>query len=81
MFLFFHLFCSLTNFLWQYNYGGIQAKFNGGSLDADSEPSSANVHGDSQVDIVASWNTAENLPKEIQVNELLIYWICIGLLQ
>nr|GMD12608.1 DNA polymerase epsilon catalytic subunit A-like [Ipomoea batatas] len=59
-------------FMDQYNYGGIQAKFNGGSLDADSEPSSANVHGDSQVDIVASWNTAENLPKEIQDHFILI---------
>lgn len=53
------------------------AKVNGGSLDADSELSSGNVHGDSHPNIDSSWNIAENLdsswniaenlPEEIQV--------------
>ncbi|VFQ71576.1 unnamed protein product [Cuscuta campestris] len=59
-------------FMDQYNYGGIQAKFNDDSLDADSELSSGNINGDSQVDIISSWNIAENLPKEIQDHFILI---------
>lgn len=44
-------------FVSQYNYGGIQAKFQDGSEDVES-----------QVEIVSSWNIADNLPKSTQVN-------------
>ncbi|CAH9070869.1 unnamed protein product [Cuscuta europaea] len=59
-------------FMDQHNYGGILAKLNDGSIDADSELSSENVRGDSQVDIISSWNIADNLPKEIQDHFILI---------
>lgn len=44
----------------QFNYGGIRAKFQTGSPITNTE-------GDSQVEIVACWNMAEHLTKDIQV--------------
>lgn len=44
----------------QFNYGGIRAKF-------QTEPPITNTEGDSQVEIVACWNMAEHLTKDIQV--------------
>ncbi|XP_042374345.1 DNA polymerase epsilon catalytic subunit A-like [Zingiber officinale] len=43
----------------QFNYGGIRAKF-------QTEPPITNTEGDSQVEIVACWNMAEHLTKDIQ---------------
>ncbi|CAL5418351.1 unnamed protein product [Camellia sinensis] len=51
----------------QYNYGGIQARINSETLEGISEPENGIVHDESQVDIVSSWNIAENLPKATQV--------------
>ncbi|XP_024985920.1 DNA polymerase epsilon catalytic subunit A-like isoform X2 [Cynara cardunculus var. scolymus] len=50
-------------FMDQYNYGGIQAK---------SDQTDESTHDDPQVDIVSSWNIAENLPKETQDHFILI---------
>ncbi|XP_062083133.1 DNA polymerase epsilon catalytic subunit A-like isoform X2 [Humulus lupulus] len=47
-------------FMDQYNYGGIPAR-------ADES-----VHEESEVDIVSSWNIAEDLPKKIQDNFIFI---------
>lgn len=47
-------------FVWQYNYGGIQAKIIVGSA-------AGIIEDESQVEIISSWNIAENLPKETQV--------------
>ncbi|PSR89873.1 DNA polymerase epsilon catalytic subunit A like [Actinidia chinensis var. chinensis] len=59
-------------FMDQYNYGGIQARINGESLEGISEPETGGVHDESQVDIVSSWNIAENLPKATQDHFILI---------
>lgn len=48
-------------FMDQYNYGGIQAKFQDGCEDEES-----------QVEIVSSWNIADNLPKSTQDHFILI---------
>ncbi|KAM3201238.1 DNA polymerase epsilon catalytic subunit A [Capsicum annuum] len=58
-------------FMDQYNYGGIQAKLSDGSVE-NSQPGEESVWGESQVDIVSSWNIAENLPKATQDHFILI---------
>ncbi|XP_052190980.1 DNA polymerase epsilon catalytic subunit A-like isoform X2 [Diospyros lotus] len=52
-------------FMDQYNFGGIQARTN-------SELEKGSTHDESQVDIVSSWNIAENLPKATQDHFILI---------
>ncbi|XP_009629449.1 DNA polymerase epsilon catalytic subunit A [Nicotiana tomentosiformis] len=59
-------------FMDQYNYGGIQARLSDGPLEVNSEPGEESVCGESQVDIVSSWNIAENLPKATQDHFILI---------
>lgn len=59
-------------FMDQYNYGGIQASHSDGPLEVNSEPGEESVWGESQVDIVSSWNIAENLPKATQDHFILI---------
>ncbi|KAI7983738.1 DNA polymerase epsilon catalytic subunit A [Camellia lanceoleosa] len=59
-------------FMDQYNYGGIQARINSETLEGISEPENEIVHDESQVDIVSSWNIAENLPKATQDHFILI---------
>ncbi|XP_059627348.1 DNA polymerase epsilon catalytic subunit A-like [Cornus florida] len=59
-------------FMDQYNYGGIQARVHGGSSEGNLEPSDGSEHDDSQVDIVSSWNIAENLPKETQDHFIVV---------
>ncbi|KAK2968076.1 hypothetical protein RJ640_000491, partial [Escallonia rubra] len=60
-------------FMDQYNYGGIQAKGNGGSAQGSSSVSTESLHDDEcQVDIVSSWSVAETLPKETQDHFILI---------
>ncbi|XP_060169809.1 DNA polymerase epsilon catalytic subunit A-like isoform X1 [Lycium barbarum] len=59
-------------FMDQYNYGGIQARLSDGPLEANSEPGEESVCGEPQVDIVSSWNIAENLPKATQDHFILI---------
>ncbi|KAK3041245.1 hypothetical protein RJ639_001528, partial [Escallonia herrerae] len=60
-------------FMDQYNYGGIQAKGNGGSAQGSSNVSTESLHDDEcQVDIVSSWSVAETLPKETQDHFILI---------
>ncbi|KAA8544223.1 hypothetical protein F0562_022235 [Nyssa sinensis] len=56
-------------FMDQYNYGGIQARAHGGSSEGILEPcneSNESLHDESKVDIISSWNIAENLPKATQ---------------
>ncbi|KAJ8568462.1 hypothetical protein K7X08_027995 [Anisodus acutangulus] len=59
-------------FMDQYNYGGIQARLGDGPIEVNSEPGEESVCGESQVDIVSSWNIAENLPKATQDHFILI---------
>ncbi|PHT69169.1 DNA polymerase epsilon catalytic subunit B [Capsicum annuum] len=59
-------------FMDQYNYGGIQAKHSDGPVEVNSESGEESVCGESQVDIVSSWNIAENLPKATQDHFILI---------
>ncbi|MCD7471233.1 DNA polymerase epsilon catalytic subunit A [Datura stramonium] len=59
-------------FMDQYNYGGIQARHSDGPSEVNSEPGEESVCGESQVDIVSSWNIAENLPKATQDHFILI---------
>ncbi|WJZ89858.1 hypothetical protein VitviT2T_009046 [Vitis vinifera] len=59
-------------FMDQYNYGGVQARSHGGSLIGSSDPTSESIEDESQVDIVSSWNIAEQLPKTIQDHFVLI---------
>ncbi|KAF7120543.1 hypothetical protein RHSIM_Rhsim13G0107600 [Rhododendron simsii] len=59
-------------FMDQFNYGGIQARLNGQSLEGLSESESGSELDESQVDIVSSWNIAENLPKTTQDHFILI---------
>ncbi|XAR60114.1 DNA-directed DNA polymerase [Bertholletia excelsa] len=59
-------------FMDQYNYGGIQARINGESIEGMSVPENGSVQDESLVDIVSSWNIAENLPKETQDHFILI---------
>jgi hypothetical protein len=47
-------------FMFQYNYGGIQAK-------TQNVTSADSSDGDNDIDIVSSWNIAEYLPKATQV--------------
>lgn len=56
--------------MFQYNYGGIQAKTPTGPAD--------NVADRSQVDIVSSWNIAEYLPKATQVSFHREMYTCIA---
>lgn len=62
----------------QFNYGGIQARLNGQSLEGLSESESGSELDESQVDIVSSWNIAENLPKTTQVGHPTIFFLCYG---
>ncbi|KAK9279688.1 hypothetical protein L1049_013368 [Liquidambar formosana] len=59
-------------FMDQYNYGGIQARAQGGSLIGISNPTNEIMGDESQVDIVSSWNIAECLPKATQDHFVLI---------
>ncbi|KAM3303070.1 DNA polymerase epsilon catalytic subunit A-like isoform X1 [Capsicum chacoense] len=59
-------------FMDQYNYGGIQAKHSDGPVEVNSESGEESVCGESQVDIVSSWNIAENLPEATQDHFILI---------
>ncbi|XP_055836278.1 DNA polymerase epsilon catalytic subunit A-like [Solanum dulcamara] len=59
-------------FMDQYNYGGIQARHSDGPLEVNSEPGEESACNESQVDIVSSWNIAENLPKATQDHFILI---------
>ncbi|XP_049379283.1 DNA polymerase epsilon catalytic subunit A-like isoform X1 [Solanum stenotomum] len=59
-------------FMDQYNYGGIRARHSDEPLEVNSEPGEESVCGESQVDIVSSWNIAENLPKATQDRFILI---------
>ncbi|CAN4107239.1 unnamed protein product [Withania somnifera] len=59
-------------FMDQYNYGGIQAKHSDGPLEVNSELCEESVCDESQVNIVSSWNIAENLPKATQDHFILI---------
>lgn len=59
-------------FMDQYNYGGIQARHSDGPLEVNSEPGEESLCGESPVDIVSSWNIAENLPKATQDHFILI---------
>ncbi|GAB4856745.1 hypothetical protein Ancab_014659 [Ancistrocladus abbreviatus] len=65
-----HFWLSLL-FMDQNNYGGIQAR-NNGSLTTISVPMAGGLHEKPQVDIVSSWNIAEQLPKAIQDHFILI---------
>ena len=59
---------SLSSFMWQYNYGGIQAKDHDEFSASVSASSSTRLPGDLQGEIVSSWNIAEHLPKSTQVS-------------
>ncbi|KAM7522501.1 hypothetical protein LguiA_012403 [Lonicera macranthoides] len=59
-------------FMDQYNYGGIQARVDTGSLGGTSNIINESLPDESQVDIISSWNIAENLPKETQDHFILI---------
>ncbi|KAL3628020.1 DNA polymerase epsilon catalytic subunit A [Castilleja foliolosa] len=59
-------------FMDQYNYGGIQARLEGGSTEEGSRASVGNMDSDYQVDIVSSWTIAENLTKATQDHFILI---------
>ncbi|CAI9105576.1 OLC1v1004524C1 [Oldenlandia corymbosa var. corymbosa] len=59
-------------FMDQFNYGGIQAKFQDGSLADKVRPSCESMHLESGVEIVSSWNIAENLSKLTQDHFILI---------
>ncbi|XP_071932173.1 DNA polymerase epsilon catalytic subunit A-like [Coffea arabica] len=59
-------------FMDQYNYGGIQASFQDESSNDKARPSDVTIQKESEVEIVSSWNIAENLPKLTQDHFILI---------
>lgn len=59
-------------FMDQYNYGGIQARVHGRSSEDISKQNDEHVLDESQVEIVSSWNVAENIPKEMQDHFILV---------
>ncbi|KAL3518505.1 hypothetical protein ACH5RR_021094 [Cinchona calisaya] len=59
-------------FMDQYNYGGIQARFQDESSDDKVRPSNESMQKESEVEIVSSWNIAENMPKLTQDHFILI---------
>lgn len=59
-------------FMDQYNYGGIQARATSGSLDNILRTENQSEYDEFLVDIVSSWNIAENLPKAAQDHFILI---------
>ncbi|XP_022862888.1 DNA polymerase epsilon catalytic subunit A-like [Olea europaea var. sylvestris] len=65
-------FWSSLLFMDQYNYGGIQARLKDRSAEENSEVNIESCPDESQVEIVSSWNIAENLPKATQDHFILI---------
>ncbi|CAI9778339.1 unnamed protein product [Fraxinus pennsylvanica] len=59
-------------FMDQYNYGGIQARLKDRSAEENSEVNIESTPDEFQVEIVSSWNIAENLPKATQDHFILI---------
>lgn len=59
-------------FMDQYNYGGIQARAQGGPSVGSSNSTNDSIHDESQVEIVSSWNISEHLPKATQDHFVLI---------